>query len=214
MLTIAPPNVQASKEVKLVVTTKNSNGEMCYNPETQLEVVVEPRGDVTELNTIDKGDGEYHVTFRPYVPGKYSVEVKFGNKNIQNSPQTLDVKPRELVQVAQIQLRKPDGGENVGPSGVAVRRDGELAIVDNNNGRVLMYSKEGEFLREFGHQGSGNGELKNPSNAAFTADGELVIGDQLNHRVQVFDCKTGEFLRCFGKKGTGNGEFNIPAGVS
>ena len=74
---------------------------MCYNPETQLVVVVEPRGDVTELNAIDKGDGEYHVTFRPQVPRKYSVEVKIENKRIQNSLQTLDVKPRELVQVAQ-----------------------------------------------------------------------------------------------------------------
>ena len=58
VLNTAPTNVQASKEVKLVVTTKSPNGGMCYNPETQLEVVVEPRGDVTELNAIDKGDGE------------------------------------------------------------------------------------------------------------------------------------------------------------
>ena len=162
VLNTAPPNVQASKEVKLVVTTKSPNGEMCYNPETQLEVVVEPRSDVTELNSIDKMDGEYHVTFRPQVPGSYWVGVKVENKNIQNSPQTLDVKPRELVQVAQIQLRKQDGGENVAPSGVAVNKDGEIAIVDQPNSRVVMYSKEGEFLREFGHQGSRNGELNTP----------------------------------------------------
>ena len=214
VLTTAPPNVQASKEVKLVVTTKSPNGEMCYIPETKLDVVVEPRGDVTELNAIDKGNGEYHVTFHPQVPGKYSVEVKVGNKNIQNSPQTLDVKPRELVQVAQIQLRKPYGGVNVGPCGVAVSRDGEIAIVDSENCCVLMYSKGGKFLRQFGHEGRGNGELNNPFGAAFTAFGELVIGDELNHRVQLFDGKTGEFLRCFGKKGTGNGEFKSPAGVS
>ena len=214
VLNTAPPNVQASKEVKLVVTTKSPNGEMCYNPETQLEVVVEPRGDVTELNSIDKMDGEYHVTFRPQVPGSYWVGVKVENKNIQNSPQTLDVKPRELVQVAQIQLRKQDGGENVAPSGVAVNKDGEIAIVDQPNSRVVMYSKEGEFLREFGHQGSRNGELNTPCGAAFTADGELMIADQLNHRVQVFDCKTGMFLRCFGSEGTCNGEFKCPAGVS
>ena len=49
-------------ELKLVVETKSSNGEMCYNPEIQLNVVVEPRSDVTELNVFDKEDGEYEVT--------------------------------------------------------------------------------------------------------------------------------------------------------
>ena len=214
VLTTTPPNAQASKEVKLVVTTKGPNGEVCYIPETHLEVVVEPRYDVTEFNTIDKGDGEYHVTFRPQIPGNYSVGVKIENNRIQNSPQTLNVKPRELVQVAELELRKPYFGENVRPSGVAVSKDGDIAIVDQPNGRVLMYSKEGEFLREFGHQGSGYGELSAPCAAAFTADGELVIGDQANNRAQAFDGKTGELVRCFGKKGTGNGEFKNPTGVS
>ena len=62
-------HVQASKGVKLDVITKGPSGEVCYIPEKRLDVVVEPRGEVTELNTIDKGDGEYHVTFRPQVPG-------------------------------------------------------------------------------------------------------------------------------------------------
>ena len=208
VLTNAPPNVQASKEVKLDVTTTGPHCELCYIPE-QLDVVVEPQGDVMELNTIDKGNGEYHVTFRPQVPGKYSVEVKIANKHIQNSPQTLDVKPRELVQVAVT-----DGKNLVGPSGVAVNSDGEIAVLDQDNNCVLMYSKGGQFLRKFGRQGSGNGELNTPAGAAFTADGELVIGDHLNHRVQLFNAKTGEFLRCFGKKGTGYGEFMNPAGVN
>ena len=212
-LTTAPPNVQASKKVNLVVTTKGPNGEVSYIPKTKLDVVVEPRGHVT-VNTINNKDGEYHVTFRPQVPGKYSVEVKIANKHIQNSPQTLDVKPRELVQVAQVRLRKLNGKGKVEPSGVAVSSNGELAVVDKHNGRVLMYSKKGKFLREFGHQGSGNGELKIPSGAAFTADGELVIGDEGNHRIQEFDGKTGQVLRCFGQKGSGNGEFKNPAGVT
>ena len=76
----ALPNAPASKEVKLVVTTNGPNGEVCYIPETHLEVVVEPRYDVTEFNTIDKGDGEYHVTFRPQIPGNYSVGVKIENE--------------------------------------------------------------------------------------------------------------------------------------
>ena len=214
VLTTAQPNLQASKEVKLFFTTKSRNGEVCYIPETHLEVVVEPRGNVTELNTIDKENGEYHMNLRPQVPGKYVVEVKIENKNIRNSPQTVDVKPRELAQVAQFDLTKPNGRETIRPSGVSVSKDGEIAIVDQQNGRVLMYSKEGEFLREFGHQGSGNGKLNAPCGAAFTADGELVIGDQLNHRVQVFDGKTGKSLRCFGRKGTDNGEFDHSAGVS
>ena len=142
------------------------------------------------------------------------MEVKIGNEHIQNSPRTLVVKPRELVQVAQVQLRKPDDGQIVRPSGVALNSDGEMAVVDAKNGRVLVYSEEGEFLREFGHQGSCNGELNKPCGATFTADGELVIADQFNHRVQLFDGKTGGSLRCFGKRGTDNGEFKHPTGVS
>ena len=124
------------------------------------------------------------------------MEVRIANKHIQNSLQALDVKPRELVQVAQIRLRKLNGKKRVEPSGIAVSSNGEIAVVDKLNGRVFMYSKDGKFLRDFGHRDSGNGELNGPCGAAFIADGELLIGDELNHRVQVFDCKTGEFFRC------------------
>ena len=59
------------------------------------------------------------------------------------------MKPQELVQVAQIRLRKLNGKKRVEPSGIAVSSNGEIAVVDKLNGRVLMYSKDGTFFTRF-----------------------------------------------------------------
>ena len=122
---------------------------------------------------------------------------------------------QKLIQVKKVELPKPDNGEKVGPAGVAVSTDTkEIAIADIVNGRVLMFTKEGGFLRELGRPGQGNGELNQPFGVAFTADGKLLVTEELNHRVQLFDNSSGDSLCSFGKEGTGDAEFKNPTGVS
>jgi len=42
------------------------------------------------------------------------------------------------------------------------------------------------FIRKFGSQGSGDGQLSNPWGVAIDEDGNIVVCDFSNHRIQVF----------------------------
>lgn len=110
---------------------------------------------------------------------------------------------------------KRSTGNLTRPRGIAVNPvNGEIAIADVVNDRILLYNARHEFLSEFGKTGRASGYLHKPFGVAYTLDGRLVVTEEMNHRVQLFDSKTGEFLRSFGKKGNGDKEFNFPTAVS
>jgi DNA-binding beta-propeller fold protein YncE len=63
-----------------------------------------------------------------------------------------------------------------------------IAVADNSNGRVCVFSVEGEFVRHLG-----DGMLSRPSAVACSALGELIVADPGNNRVVVFSA-SGEVL--------------------
>jgi DNA-binding beta-propeller fold protein YncE len=63
-----------------------------------------------------------------------------------------------------------------------------VAVADNNNSRVSVFSVEGEFVRHMGV-----GELSRPYGVACSAFDELVAADDVNRRVVVFSA-SGEML--------------------
>ena len=63
-------------------------------------------------------------------------------------------------------------------------------------GKLIHY---GTFLRLFGSEGSGQGQLKHPR--SITVSGQEVYVTDENHRVHVFS-KDGTFLRLFGSEST------------
>ena len=66
--------------------------------------------------------------------------------------------------------------------------------------------------REWGHEGSGPGELSEPRGLASDTRGNLYVADTKNNRIQVFD-GNGQPLRQFGSAGNGDGQFKEPCGV-
>ncbi len=103
-------------------------------------------------------------------------------------------------------------GEPLQPSGVAFNHRGELIVSDFANDRICIFTHQGAYLRSFGKQGSGYGEISGPLGVAVTRQGDIVLCDQLNHRVQIYR-DDGTFLYQFGAEGTGTGQFNHPTGV-
>jgi 6-phosphogluconolactonase (cycloisomerase 2 family) len=63
-----------------------------------------------------------------------------------------------------------------------------VAVADRSNGRVSVFSVEGEFVRHVGV-----GELFDPAGVACSAFDELVVADSGNDRVAVFSA-SGEML--------------------
>ena len=75
------------------------------------------------------------------------------------------------------------------PTGVAVAPNGEVYITDGHgrNDRVVKFSKEGEFIKAWGHHGFGPGEFDQPHDIALDSTGRVFVADRTNNRVQIFD---------------------------
>ena len=58
--------------------------------------------------------------------------------------------------------------------------------VTDHNHRVSAFSRHGQFLKCFGKQGSGEGELYCPVGTAVDTTGNLYVCDRINNRVVVY----------------------------
>ncbi len=71
--------------------------------------------------------------------------------------------------------------------------------------RITVWSPAGEFLREWGRTGQGDGEFDFPGGLAIRG-ARVYAADQTNRRVQVFDL-AGRFLMKWGEYGLAEGQF-------
>ncbi len=91
------------------------------------------------------------------------------------------------------------------PTDVVVAANGDIFVTDSHrnglNNRVVKFSKDGKFIKEWGKKGSGRGEFSEPHTIAMDSTGRLFVGDRENNRIQIFD-QEGRFLdewRQFGR---------------
>ena len=80
------------------------------------------------------------------------------------------------------------------PADVAFGAAGEVYVADGyGNARVVKFSKEGKYLKEWGKKGKRAGEFNLPHAIFVDGKGRVYVGDRENNRVQVFDAD-GKFL--------------------
>jgi len=91
------------------------------------------------------------------------------------------------------------------PTDVAVAPNGDLFVTDSHrngkNNRVIKFTKDGKYLKEWGKKGSGRGEMSEPHTIAIDSRGRLFVGDRENNRIVIFD-QEGNYLdewRQFGR---------------
>ncbi len=82
---------------------------------------------------------------------------------------------------------------------------GDIYVTDSHrngkNNRVVRFSRDGTYIKEWGRKGSGKGELSEPHTIAMDSRGRLFVGDRENNRIQIFD-QNGGYLdewRQFGR---------------
>ncbi len=71
--------------------------------------------------------------------------------------------------------------------GIAFDGDGNLYVVDRDEGRILVFANDGRFLRQIGRHGEGPGELRIPLSVAITSAGQVAVFDVANRAISVFD---------------------------
>src|SRR2546430_7978606 len=91
------------------------------------------------------------------------------------------------------------------PTDVVVAANGDVFVTDSHrngkNNRVVKFTKDGRFVKEWGRKGSGRGEFSEPHTIAMDSQGRLFVGDRENNRIQIFD-QNGAFIdewRQFGR---------------
>jgi sugar lactone lactonase YvrE len=78
------------------------------------------------------------------------------------------------------------------PNAVLVAPNGNIFVSDGHepgqgNARVVKFSPDGKFIRQWGTHGSGPGQLEAPHTLAMDSKGRLFVGDRGNNRLQIFD---------------------------
>ena len=91
------------------------------------------------------------------------------------------------------------------PTDVVVAASGDIFVTDSHrngkNNRVVRFTKDGKYVKEWGKKGSGRGEMSEPHTIAIDSRGRLFVGDRENNRIQIFD-QDGRYLdewRQFGR---------------
>jgi len=92
--------------------------------------------------------------------------------------------------------------------------DHTWGFLRNSGVRIEKYSRDGEFISQWGADGgTGDGELHRPQAIAVDAKGDIYIADGGNDRVQKFD-SSGKFLTKWGTYGEGDGLFRNPLSIA
>ncbi len=95
------------------------------------------------------------------------------------------------------------------PNDVIVAPNGDIFVSEGHgrgNNRVMKFTKDGKFIKEWGKLGTGPGEFDQPHALAFDSKGRLFVGDRNNNRVQVFD-QDGKFITEYRQFGRPSGIF-------
>ena len=122
---------------------------------------------------------------------------------------------------ARVQVFTPDGEflrswqtpvhANGRPTGISIDRQGRVLVADTHYFRVLVYSPEGEMLRQIGGtEGHGPGEFGWVTDAAEDSRGNLYIAEYGEYdRIQKL-APDGSFLLQWGGHGSEPGKFARP----
>lgn len=109
-------------------------------------------------------------------------------------------------------IGEADPGQLVKPLGLDVDRAGRLYVADATQKMILIYNRDGKFLRKIG----GTELFDRISSVTVDPSGRRIYVVDIggvrseNHRVRVFETATGQHVMDIGKRGTGPGEFNLP----
>ena len=86
------------------------------------------------------------------------------------------------------------------PTGVAIASNGDIFVSDghypnkHDSARVVKFSKDGKFIKAWGHKGSGPGEFDEPHDIFVGGSQQRVyVADRRNRRIEVFD-QDGNFI--------------------
>lgn len=79
-----------------------------------------------------------------------------------------------------------EGGEELGPYGIACDSQGNVYVSDTYNHRILKFSSDGEFIKMYGSYGHDGDQFAYPKGIYIDNEDNLYVADYGNHRIMRF----------------------------
>ena len=162
------------------------------------------------LFQLGQGDGEF------VLPGHIAIDPASGTAFVCDSGANQVKLYRDGRPVSAFGSYGSGPGQFDFPAGVWVSPAGEVFVVDQNNRRVQVFNRSGDFQRQFSlNTASGSGSGLSGRSQGITGDssGRIYVADTFQGQVQVFDAQ-GNFLSTLGSYGIGPGQFRSPVGLA
>jgi len=129
---------------------------------------------------------------------KVKIEQKDGVKIIKNpkKPVLVPGGPKSLTLIEELCLGEEPSPEYMfeGLRSIHVDNDKDMIVLDWGSNKILIFDKNGRFVRSFGNHGQGPGELQAPSRMYLKSGKDICIMDSGNNRIAYYS-KEGECLR-------------------
>ena len=158
-----------------------------------------------QCEVVKQQNGQHRINYRPVKRGKHELHLTVDGDPVRGSPFPITVAIATPMKVI------PNLGS---PRGTAVNSKGQTVVLEASGSCVSVLTPEGEKIRTFGAQGTGNGQLSNAYGVTVDKDDNIYVAGYGYHRIQKFRPK-GEFMQAVGSGSFGSNQlqFYHPMGI-
>ena len=163
------------------MTTQNKEYKGKLNLKAELEHINSK--DRVQCEVVKQQNGQHKINYRPVKRGKHELHLTVDGNPVRGSPFPIAVTPsaqslNKPVRVVQRWDRR---------RGTAINSKGQMIVVEGNGTCVSVLTPEGEKIRTFGTQGSGNGQLSDAWGVTVDKDDNIYVVDNSIDRKQQFN---------------------------
>ncbi|XP_066904129.1 E3 ubiquitin-protein ligase TRIM71-like, partial [Halyomorpha halys] len=141
-------------ECTVVLTTIDYDGNVrLTGGDPVVGEILSPSGETLEILVDDRGDGTYHLKFRPPVPGRYEMKVNVVDRPVKQCPYILEVSEHNNP-IATYGSRGSGKDQLLQP--VAITYDPsteQVYVVDTGNSRIKVLSKDLSLIKHLDNPG-------------------------------------------------------------
>jgi DNA-binding beta-propeller fold protein YncE len=124
--------------------------------------------------------GHQVIKFSP--DGK--VLMRIGHAGMRGNKDGMLNEPNDVITAPNGDVFISDGHSGQGMTSQEAIDKGRAS---GQTGRILKYTADGKYVKEWGSLGTGQGQFRTPHALAMDSRGRLYVADRGNHRIQIFD---------------------------